>query len=376
MAKNNYLASVEVALKSGKLSREDVLQLLEKAPEKQQSSVFHSYDQMKNAPPVRFVIKDFLQAEGATIFGGPSGHDKTWATIATMKALLSGELLFDYFEVVERAEKVIYLAPEINLGQAFYRLCKKFKLDEYIKSGQLLVSTLSIGRRVSMVEAEILRLCKDADIFLDTLPRFRGEGKKESEADGNQELANQIFNLLAQGARSVNPLQHSPKNFINEKTMQLETLLRGSGDIGAMASTVWGFRRLTAADDQTRNLVYVQNVKPRDFLPPEPFVLRLRPDIDDRGLIGMEKKPGECESMEKEIAGCSGTSKPGKKAWAKTLFEQDQIISRRLLNDRIKAEYGSGVKDKTLGSWLNEWKGTQGSLSSMETFDETIGVKQ
>jgi len=333
---------------------------------------------MKNAPPVRFVINGFLQAEGITILGGASGHDKTWVAAATTKALLTGEPLFDYFEVVERAVRVIYLAPEINLGQAFYRLCLKFKLDEYIKSRQLLVSTLSIGRRVSLIDTEILRICKGADIFLDTLPRFRADGKKESEADGNQELANQIFNLLAQGARSVNPLQHSPKNFINEKTMQLETLLRGSGDIGAMASTVWGFRRVTAADDQTKNLVYVQNVKPRDFLPPEPFLLRLRPDIDERGLIGMEKKPGECGSMEKEIAACSGTSKQSKKAWAKALFEQNQLIGRPTLNERIKSEYGSGVKDTTLASWLKEWKDPQGDLSSIDDadFDKTTGVKQ
>jgi hypothetical protein len=224
----------------------------------------------------------------------------------------------------------------------------------------------------------LIEACKGADIFLDTLPRFRPVGAKESDADGNQELADQIFNLLAQGARSVNPLQHSPKNFIHEKTMQLETLLRGSGDIGAMASTVWGFRRLTPADDQTRNLVYVQNVKPRDFLPPEPFLLRLRPDIDDRGLIGMEKKPGECDSMEKEIAACSGPSRPSKKAWAKALFGQDHLIGRPTLNERIKSEYGLGVKDTTLASWLKEWKGPQGELKSIDNpdFDKATGVKQ
>jgi AAA domain len=101
----------------------------------EQLSVFHSYDQMKNAPPVRFVINGFLQAEGVTILGGASGHDKTWVAAATTKALLTGEPLFDYFQVVERAVKVIYRAPEISLGQAFYRLRSKFKLDEYIERG-------------------------------------------------------------------------------------------------------------------------------------------------------------------------------------------------------------------------------------------------
>jgi hypothetical protein len=324
----------------------------------QRSSCFHTYEEMKNAPPVRFLIRDFLQAQCLNMFAGLPGHTKTFVMIAIAKSLLSGEKLFDHFEVVERAQRVLYLVPEIAVGSAYLRFCKIFKLDEYIKDGRLLISTLSIGRKITLAEPEVLEKCNGADVFLDTLPRFRRVGAKESDADGNTELADQLFNLQMCGARSVIPAQHSPKEFINAKEMTLENVVRGSGDITAVPATVWGLRRVTDPDDQTRNLVYVQNVKPRDFVPSPAFLLRLRPDLDLRGVIGMEKSPGTCGSMWDEIE-VAATKTVSKKSWAYEAWKKDPTLGREALNKIVKEKFGSGAKTEHLGQWLREWSGEQ-----------------
>jgi hypothetical protein len=321
--------------------------------------LFHTYEQMRDAPPVRFLIKDFWQSEAITLLAALAGHDKTWVLIAIAKALLTGEKLFDYFEVLEIAKRVVYLIPEIAMGPAFYRFCTKFGLDEFIKDGRLLISTLSIGRKITLTDPDLLdeKVIKGADVFLDTLPRFRKPGARESDADGNQELADQLFNLQALGARSIGVAQHSPKEFRKARHMDLENIVRGSGDIGAMIATGWGLRRVTDASDGARNLVYVENIKPRDFAPPESFLLRLRPDIDERGLIGMSKAPGECGSMAEEIdAAARLDKKVGKEEWAKGKWVQDNEIGREKLNELVKAEFGKGFGNNMLADLLSKWK--------------------
>ena len=374
MSDNRHLASVEIALKKGNLKHEDLLALLEKSKQKSERlPLFHRYEQMAAAPPVRFLIKDFLQAEAITLFAALAGHDKTWVMIAIVKALLTGEKLFDYFEVVEKATCIIYLVPEIAMGPAFHRFCTKFGLDEYIKDGRLLISTLSIGRKITLTDPELLERVKGADVVLDTLPRFRKSGAKESDADGNQELADQLFNLQSLGARSIGVAQHSPKEFRKAKFMDLESSVRGSGDIGAMVSTAWGLRRVTDANDAARNLVYVENIKPRDFAPPESFLLRLRPDIDERGLIGMAKPPGKCATMAEEIEAAARLNKKvGKEEWAKGRWLLDKSVGRSRLNELIKAEFGSGANNNDLADWLAAWKDEDDVVDTADWVGESL----
>src|SRR5262249_20251346 len=74
-------------------------------------ALFHSYDDVINAPPARFAIDGFLQEEGITLIGGLAGHGKTLCMLAMVRALLEGGKLFDHFDVPARAERVIYLIP-------------------------------------------------------------------------------------------------------------------------------------------------------------------------------------------------------------------------------------------------------------------------
>ena len=104
------------------------------------------------------------------------------------------------FAIPEPATRVIYLVPEVGRRPFFKRL-KLFHLDRFVKDGRLLVRTLFKGAAPSLVDAEILRAARGADVFLDTAVRFM-QGEENSSSD-NRALADAFFRLLECGARTV-----------------------------------------------------------------------------------------------------------------------------------------------------------------------------
>src|ERR1051326_3045489 len=134
-------------------------------------SLFHSYDDVVNVPPVRFAIDGFLQEEGITLIGGLAGHGKTLCMLAMVRALLEGSKLFTRFAVTKPAARVIYLIPEAGLGPFSARL-KMFRLEEYVRDGRLLCQTLSSKSPLSLTDPRLLKAAQGADMFLDTAIRF------------------------------------------------------------------------------------------------------------------------------------------------------------------------------------------------------------
>lgn len=55
-----------------------------------------------------------------------------------------------------------------------------------------------------------------------------------------------------------------------------------------MLVTGWGLRQIDAAS----NRIFVQNVKPRDFSPCEPFIIQGRPSLNETGYFDMTEPPG------------------------------------------------------------------------------------
>ena len=257
--------------------------------------IFHTVEEFTNAKPLTFAIDGFLQTDAATMFAGPSGQSKTLLQLSTVKSLLMGEKLWDLFAVKEKAARVLYLIPESALGPFNHRI-RLFGLTRFVECDQLLVRTLSKGPTPQLSDPRILQAAKGADVFLDTASRF-GEGDENSSGDNQRGLATDIFALLGAGARLVVIAHHAPKNFVTQTTMTLENVARGSGDITAMLATCWGIRQL----DPDRNIVYVQNVKPRDFEPCRPFQLIGRPFIDDEGDFRVYKRPGDSGFLQDEL---------------------------------------------------------------------------
>jgi hypothetical protein len=148
------------------------------------------------------------------------------------------------------------------------------------------VSTLSSREAVSLSDPRMLRAAEGADVFLDTAVRFM-EGS-ENDAQDTRPFVRMLFSLLHTGVRSITGAHHAPKGFERENFMTLENILRGSGDIGAMLSTAWGVRQV----DGARTALYVQNLKPRDFQPCQPFLLEGRPHLGQVGAVLYDPQAG------------------------------------------------------------------------------------
>lgn len=344
------LSALEIAKSKVRDGRtpQDVLAGLEGALGERVSSdpLGHSYEEILNAPPVSFAIDGFLQEQGITLIGGLSGHSKTLIMLAIVRALLEGDKLFHFFAVNAPAKKVIYLIPECGLEPFAHRL-RLFGLMDYVRDGRLICRTLS-KNPMGLNDPRLLRCVPGADVFLDTAVRFK-EGN-ENDAGDNNEFAERLFNLLRAGARTIIGAHHSPKSFSKDTFMTLENILRGTGDIGAMLCTAWGVRQI----DAERNRVYVQNVKPRDFMPCQPFIIQGRPSIDETGYFELTESPGFAGELSDHVS----KGKGGRPA----IHESKKWEARQLhaagKSYRQIAE-ALGVGHGTIGRWLGDSEGQQ-----------------
>jgi hypothetical protein len=228
---------------------------------------FRSFDQLEEGD-VRMLINGFLP-EGVNLIGGLAGQGKTLFALSIVKSLTSGEYFLGKFQPQE-IFPVIYMIPESS-ARAFKARCRKFGItnDEEL----FLVRTITEGAPLmldSPILAEAVKKMKPL-IVLDTLPRFN-EAQDENDAAANKKLVDDIANLRGLGCVGVLALHHAAKSSADQ-AMSLENMLRGTGDIGAMADSVYGIRRdrLLYDDGNGPSEIEVRCLKPRDFEPPTPF---------------------------------------------------------------------------------------------------------
>jgi hypothetical protein len=166
-------------------------------------NIFHTAEEIENAPPLRFAINGFLQEAGVTLIGGLSGHGKTLIMMAMTKALLEARPLFGYeaFSIPGPAQRVLYLVPESSIGPFWARI-KLFRLEEYIRNDRLLVRTLSSPEQVSLKDPRLLKAAEGADVFLDTAVRFM-DGS-ENDVENARPFAETLFQLRG-GALGQSP---------------------------------------------------------------------------------------------------------------------------------------------------------------------------
>jgi hypothetical protein len=267
--------------------------------------MFESFEDFENALPLMFAIEGVLQCEAATLIAGLSGDFKTWLALCLAKGLLDeSKMLWNTFAV---------------LHSPFRHRLEILGLMPYVREGTLLVRTLSKGPAPFLQDPRILTAAQGADVFLDTAVRFM-QGDENNAGDNARGLATDIFALLGAGARTVTAIAHSPKSFVKDSFMELENMVRGSGDIGAMFATAWGVRQLPDS------IVHVQNIKPRDFDPCGPFQLAARPYITDAGNFRMHKRPGECGLLADE-------QEPRDKGGATVQFRETHAANLELLRE-------------------------------------------
>lgn len=308
-------------------------------------SIFHTQEEFVNAPVFGFAIDGFLQESGITLIGGLAGHGKTFLMLSMVKALLEESPLFGYepFSVSRPAMRVIYLIPESSIGPFWSRI-KLFHLEEYVREDRLLIRTLSAREQVELSDPRMLAAVANADVFLDSVVRFTTGS--ENDAENIRLFSDVLFKLLHAGARTITGCHHSPKSFETAQSMTLENILRGSGDFGALISTCWGIRQI----DPTRNRIFIQNTKARDFEPCEPFILEGRPHLNAAGQFFMHARPGEAGELRTYLE-LKGGRPPAPDQQEK--IEQALEMRRQGKSNREIAT-ALGVSHTTINKWF--WK--------------------
>ncbi len=221
-------------------------------------TLFHSREAMLNAPPITFLIKDYLMKEGVTAIAAPVRERKSLIALNIVHALLTGEKLFDHFEVVQKPSRVLYLCPEVSLGPFTDRI-KKIGLMDYV-GDKLFCRTLSADGHLELNAPELQPALPGSVVILDTAIRFL-KGDENSSSDVRA-FADSIFALLKGGVESVVMLHHSPKDAGD--SMTLESAMRGSGDMGAFLACCWGTRLQDPAHPY-ESPSFLSNLKMRDF---------------------------------------------------------------------------------------------------------------
>jgi hypothetical protein len=217
---------------------------------------YHTEAEALNAPPITFLISGFLQREGVTAIAGPVRERKSLIALNVVHALLTGEKLFDHFEVVQKPARVLYLCPEVSLGPFTDRV-KKIGLMDYV-GRTFFYRTLSADGHVKLSDLE--QELPGSVVVLDTAIRFFAGDENSSAAA--RAFADGIFALMRGGAESVVMLHHSPKS--QGDGMTLESAMRGSGDLGAFLACCWG-TKLQDPDRPYESASFLSNLKQRDF---------------------------------------------------------------------------------------------------------------
>ena len=97
-------------------------------------------------------------------------HGKSYLFLSIMKALLSGEPWLGHFEV-SKAQRVVYLVPEVGLRGVMKRLRKLGMVDHLYDpatnpEGRFYIQTLSSKEKLKLDEAALLLAVQGADVFV------------------------------------------------------------------------------------------------------------------------------------------------------------------------------------------------------------------
>jgi AAA domain/Bifunctional DNA primase/polymerase, N-terminal/Primase C terminal 1 (PriCT-1) len=254
-----------------------------------------TFERVRDAKPVEFLIEGFLALDSITAIAAPVGQRKSLIALNVAHALCTGEPLFDYFKVVKRPVRVVYLCPEMGLSSFSMRL-KQIGLDSYI--GETLFCQTMDDDSVKLTDLD--EELPGSVVIIDTLTRFV-EGDQNSSEDMSR-FAKVIFSLKRRGA-TILLLHHSIKG-TNNGSLTLDSAMRGSTELAAFVTSCWA-TKLLDLDEPYQSPSRLANVKQRDF-ESKPFDVKSGTDcrlhiIGEPGQIGEIKKQKDADA-EKVLA--------------------------------------------------------------------------
>jgi hypothetical protein len=245
---------------------------------------YHSFAEMDNVPPPRFLIDNFLLADSITGLAGPVAQRKSIISLNVAHALCTGEPLFGEFAVVKKPNRVLYLCPEMGLPSFTGRI-RAIGLLPYVgKTLFCMTMNSEIADLNKLTDEEL----DGAVVILDTITRYvKGD---ENSSEHMREFARTCFDMKKRGGEdgALILLHHSQKGTKESGDLNLENAMRGSGELGAFITSCWA-TRLQDPDEPYTSESYLKNVKQRDF-ECEPF----EATSDENFLMRLvHKAPGE-----------------------------------------------------------------------------------
>jgi hypothetical protein len=251
---------------------------------------FESIDEL-DSRGLQWLIRDFVP-EGTIALGALPGGYKTFFALSMAKALTTGKPFLDMFDVPTKIP-VLYLIPESS--SAAFRV-RAVKMGIPNDPTMFLCRTLSKGRTLLLDDPLMVEAVQEMGnpvVFLDTAIRF-SQAESENDAIDNQQLVNDIVKLRQLGARAGIAIHHSKKSLVND-AMNLDNVLRGTGDLAAMCDAAYGIKRDDRVFDNGNgpSQMLIVCVKPRDFEPPKPFVVEATYQEKDGTLHSHLDKHGD-----------------------------------------------------------------------------------
>src|SRR5258705_10346089 len=139
--------------------------------------------------------------------------------------------------------------------------------------------------------------------------------------------------------------------------MNLEGVLRGTGDIGATMCAAFGVKQINAVD----NILHLECVKARDFPAPGPFEIIGRPFINECGDFAAYKEPGQCgtlaeEQADRNVGGAPPESRQERSRRVETVREwltADSSQTAEELRERFK-KVGVKVSESAVKNYRKE----------------------
>jgi hypothetical protein len=217
--------------------------------------MFHTREDIENAPDPEYLIHGFLQEESITGLIGPARARKSIVVLNVIHSLLTGEKLFGHFEVTSRPERVVYLCPESGM-KSLGRRVRNLGLARYL--GESFFMTSMNSELVELEDPRLREAVRDSVLVIDTAIRFFN-GDENSSQD-MKVFGEQCQLLIRGGVRAIVLLHHTAKR---GETLTLESG-RGSGDFGGFLTCCWG-TTLDDYEDAYNSHSLMTCVKQRDF---------------------------------------------------------------------------------------------------------------
>jgi hypothetical protein len=314
-------------------------------------SLWDTQSEMADDKELQAVIEHIAnQGESTWIFAPPK-HGKTWVMLCIVKALLTGQPLFNVpgLRVSHPSKRVIYLCPEASRTSLRKRL-KMLGLMEHLydgntnPEGRLYLRSLSKGPKLNLDDPELLKLVEGADIFIDTAIRYL-EGN-ENDAGDVKQMTEKILNMLAVGARSMWVAHHSGKQFASATEMTLENCSRGSTEFTAALTNAIGMCQL----DKDKNLIHFHFIDGRDMDEPATDMhLQGRPFLSQLGNFQVTENVERFKGRNPLKGRPADPDRQAKIDFAKSV---DGSLQDKA--DAVNAKFGSKHDRSTMSKWLKE----------------------